>query len=721
MTAISVVVPTLGGPRLERALASLAAQSVAAQVIVVDDGSPNADVAARALPFEAVEVLRLEQNLGFSAACNRAAERAEGEALVLINDDCVVDGDFLARIVARLDPAAGVGMVASVMRDWAEPELIDSAGMELDRTLLVWDYLNGEPLSILDAGVADPVGPSAAAAAFDLAAFRALGGFDEGLFAYWEDVDLVLRLRREGYRCRLAADARGTHEHSASFGSGSARKNYLTGFGRGYILRKWAVVAAAGLGGVLARDLVVCAGQAVIDRNVSGIKGRIEGWRAAASVPRELYPADLPAGQAPAALDTLRRRLARRGRLRSRTEKAQAELRSIAFFHLAETSGPSRSLERELAWQAEELGAVTVVVPRTANPPPGGVAEVFGEFAAVVSAEYEALTKPPGGRGALAALRTLAADVRHFRGLIREHRAELVVIVSAMLPAALIAARLERLPAVVYCGEIFEQRGMGRGQRVARRALRRLTGRYAAGIATGSELVARQFDGSRCPSVAAVYPPVGEQYAAGDGAAARARWSVPAAAPLVVSAGSITEGRGQDVLMRAVALARERNPGLRLIVAGAPFDRARDLVFAAQLEGLVAELGLDDAVTLAGPVEDVPGLLAAADVVVNPARFDEPFGRVAFEAALAGAPAVVTRVGAAEELFRDRESALLVEPEDPAAIAAAIDKLLGDPDLAQRLVAGARGFAAARLTPQTSVDGWRRVVERALESVGRRA
>ena len=717
MSSISVVVPTLGGPRLERVLDSLASQTVAAEVIVVDDGSADASVAPRAASYDGVEVLRLDVNSGFSRACNAAAERASGDALVLLNDDCVADREFLERIAAALDPAAGVAMVASVMRDWGDPELIDSAGMELDRTLLVWDYLNGEPVSILDAGVPDPVGPSAAAAAFDREAFMRLGGFDERLFAYWEDVDLVLRLRRDGYVCRLAADARGTHEHSASFGSGSARKNELTGFGRGYVLRKWGALTLGRLPAVLARDLATCAGQAVIDRNVSGVRGRVAGWRAAAAVPREPYPAALPVGAAPGAAGTLRRRLARRGRLRRRQAPAAATgtLRTVAFFHLAETSGPSRSLERELEWQAG-LGEMVVVVPEAGGGATGGVAEAFGGFSAVVAAPYEALTKPPGASGAIAALRTLATDTRRFRAIIREHRADAVVVVTAMLPAALIAARRERVPAIVYSGEIFEQRGMGRGQLAARRALRRVTGRLAAGIATGSELVAAQFDGAPCRNVEAVYPPVGEKYAGGDPAAARERFEIPAPALLVVAAGSITEGRGQDLLVRALAALRATHPEVRCVIAGAPFERAADRAFAERLSQLVGELGLEDAVTLAGQVEDVPSLFAAADVVVNPARFDEPFGRVAFEAALAGAPAVVTRVGAADELFVDGESALIVAPDDPDAIAAALARLLDDRALGERLVAGARAFAERELTPEASVAGWRRVVEAALDS-----
>ncbi|MFL5870447.1 MAG: glycosyltransferase [Solirubrobacterales bacterium] len=701
MTSISVVVPTLGGPRLDRVLRSLAEQTVAHQTIVVDDGSPS----GVEVP-DGVDLLRMETNSGFARVVNAAAERADGDALVLLNDDCVVDADFLERIAAPLDPAAGVAMVASVMRDWAEPDLIDSAGMELDRTLLVWDYLNGEPLELLDGGVADPVGPSAAAAAFDRAVFHAAGGFDENLFAYWEDVDLVLRLRRRGLRCVLAADARGTHEHSASFRSGSARKNYLTGFGRGYVLRKWGVLTPRCTPSVLARDAVVCAGQALFDRNLSGIQGRIEGYRMAE--PTESYPENLPTGQAPTAVGTLRRRLARRRRLKRRTTSDERGIRSIAFFHLAETSGPSRSLERELEWQAG-LGELEVIVPAD-----GHVARRFGEFAEVTVAGHEAIMRPPGPAGFAAGLVELARDVRRFRSLIRDHRADVVVVVTAMLPAALIAARRERVPAVVYCGEIFEQRGMTRAQLAARRVLARLVGNRAAGIAAGSKLVARQFEGMRCPVVEVVYPPVGDEYTGGDGAAARARLGIDPDTPLVVALGSISIGRGQDALVRAIAEARRMRPEIRCVLAGAPFDRPADRDFAALVERTIDQTGQREAIVTPGHVDDVPGLLAAADVFVNPARFHEPFGRAAFEAAMAGAPAVVTRVGAAEELFDDGESALLVEPDRPGEMAGAIVRLLDDRELRERLVAGARAFAERELAPEISVGGWRRVVEAAL-------
>jgi GT2 family glycosyltransferase len=310
----TVVVPTVNGAgRVMRLLSSL--DPDAYEVLVVDNGSTDGTADLLAERFPAVEVLRLDRNEGFSRAVNLAAQQANGDALVLVNDDCICDVGFVPAVGGALDPATGVVMAAAVLRRWRDPGRIESAGMELDHTLLVWEHLHGEPLSVLDGDVADPIGPSAAAAAFDRAAFLAVGGFDERLFAYWEDVDLVLRLRLEGGRCVLARAARGVHEHAATLGSGSPEKNYLMGFGRGYLLRKWGGATLRRLPAILARDVPICLGQALVDRNVAGVRGRIEGYRAARSATKFRYPAELLAGRtAQGALTTLRRRARRRVR-----------------------------------------------------------------------------------------------------------------------------------------------------------------------------------------------------------------------------------------------------------------------------------------------------------------------------------------------------------------------------------------------------------------------
>jgi N-acetylglucosaminyl-diphospho-decaprenol L-rhamnosyltransferase len=299
-------------------LKSLAGAGGSFETIVADNGTGSAELERATAALDGARVLPLESNLGYARAVNRAARDAQGEALVLLNDDSVVDPGYVESITAPLDPRRGIVMAAGVMREPHAPGLIETAGIEVDRTLLAFDYLNGEPVEILDGPVKDPVGPSGAAAAIWRDAFLDLGGFDEHLFAYLEDVDLALRLRRAGGTCRLAPRARGLHAHSATLGSGSRRKNYLMGYGRGYLLRKWNVITPRRLPGIAARELALSAGQAVMDRNLGGVRGRVRGLRA--SRPSEPYPPADALPDPPSLTDTLRRRWRRRSRLRRRNE-----------------------------------------------------------------------------------------------------------------------------------------------------------------------------------------------------------------------------------------------------------------------------------------------------------------------------------------------------------------------------------------------------------------
>ncbi len=203
------------------------------------------------------------------------------------------------------------------MRDGSKPGLIETAGIELDRdpARLRLPERRADQRAGRDTWPtrSDPRG---AAAAF--ATRRVPGG---------------RRLRRErcspisrtstwpcgcGRRagCRLAPEARGLHEHSATLGSGSPAKNYLMGFGRGYLLRKWGVLRRAGCPRVLARELVVVTGQAVVDRNLGA---PAVGCGASGRRPRtERYPAAECWPEPPSLVVDARRRWRRRARLRRR-------------------------------------------------------------------------------------------------------------------------------------------------------------------------------------------------------------------------------------------------------------------------------------------------------------------------------------------------------------------------------------------------------------------
>ena len=150
---VPTVTPSLAVEHADRSLATAVEDF---ETIVVDNGTGSAALESAAGQLDGAWVLRLDRNLGYGRAVNLAAQRAAGEALVLLNDDSTVDPGYVERIVAALDPAAGAVMAAGVMRDAGAPELIETAGIELDRTLLAYDYLNGEPVSILQGDVPGP-------------------------------------------------------------------------------------------------------------------------------------------------------------------------------------------------------------------------------------------------------------------------------------------------------------------------------------------------------------------------------------------------------------------------------------------------------------------------------------------------------------------------------------------------------------------------------------
>ncbi len=318
----SVIVPSLTGARLSLLLDSLATQTAAHQVIVVDNGCRDGSVQSACDRHPGVERVRFERNLGFSRAANAGAARAENDVLLMVNDDVVCDPGFVEALSSAVEPGAGVTMASGVLRDAQDPHLIETAGVLLDHTLLAFDYLNGEPLSVLDEGVPNPPCPVGAAAAFDRQAFNGVGGFDERIFAYWEEVELSLRLIRDGGRCRLVPGAQGTHRHASTLGAGSVGKNYLTGFGRGYVLRKWNAITPRRLPAILVREIGVCAAHALVDRNLASVRGRVRGYRAA--TPTFPYPGELLVDRGPSAAAQLRNRVRRRLNLRRQRRSGDA-------------------------------------------------------------------------------------------------------------------------------------------------------------------------------------------------------------------------------------------------------------------------------------------------------------------------------------------------------------------------------------------------------------
>ena len=304
----AVYIPNFNGAaRLGATLRSLGEQSRPVDVVVVDNGSDDESAALVHEEFPEVAMLELGTNLGFGPAINHAVATRPADPLILLNNDAVAEPRFLE---ALLDThATGAEAVAGVLTQERDPGLIDSAGVIADRTLMGFDYLHGEPLGAL-AGAADPLGPTGGAALYARAAFDAVGGFDERIFLYYEDLDLALRMAAAGARCRLAPEARAVHAYSASLGAGSSAKYERTGWSRGYMLRRYGVMSRPrDAVRVLAAEGAICAGQVLLDRSAAGLRGRLRGWRQGGGLDhREVDGAPLLDLSAPEALALRRRR-----------------------------------------------------------------------------------------------------------------------------------------------------------------------------------------------------------------------------------------------------------------------------------------------------------------------------------------------------------------------------------------------------------------------------
>ncbi len=161
--------------------------------------------------------------------------------------------------------------------------------------------------------------------------------------------------------------------------------------------------------------------------------------------------------------------------------------------------------------------------------------------------------------------------------------------------------------------------------------------------------------------------------------------------PWLLTVARLDFHKGIETVIRALPAIRAAFPSARYAVAGIGSRRGA-------LEALVSELGLADAVRLLGfvPDDDLPSLYNAADLfVLASRRYDllvEGFGIAIVEASASGLPVIASRSGGIPEAVREGETGFLVDPDDPAAVAASAIRLLGDDALRRHM--GAAGRAA---------------------------
>lgn len=156
----------------------------------------------------------------------------------------------------------------------------------------------------------------------------------------------------------------------------------------------------------------------------------------------------------------------------------------------------------------------------------------------------------------------------------------------------------------------------------------------------------------------------------------------------LVSVGRWHPSKGLDVLIEAVQLLSEAGYDVELVVVGSAVPGEEP--YAERLTSLAAQV---PGVRLAGPMSRPAELVVTAAVYVQPSR-SEPFGLAALEASAAGVPVVASAVGGLTSVVVDRETGLLVEPDDVEALTGALRQLLDDPSCARSM--GERGRHRAR-------------------------
>lgn len=207
---------------LDRCLAAVDGQSRAPdRIIVVDNASWDDSLRQARARWKRIEVLQMEENLGFAAANNRALQACDGcDWVALLNPDAFPEPDWLETLLQAAGELPDAGSLAScLVRDDA-PHLLDGAGDAYHVSGLVWRIGHGDPRP-RGGSRREVFAACAAAAIYRYDAMVAAGGFDESYFCYNEDVDLGFRLRLAGLHCWYVPDAVVRHVGSAVTGAHS--------------------------------------------------------------------------------------------------------------------------------------------------------------------------------------------------------------------------------------------------------------------------------------------------------------------------------------------------------------------------------------------------------------------------------------------------------------------------------------------------------------------
>ncbi len=184
---------------------------------------------------------------------------------------------------------------------------------------------------------------------------------------------------------------------------------------------------------------------------------------------------------------------------------------------------------------------------------------------------------------------------------------------------------------------------------------------------------------------------------AGRESTVRRDFGIPAGAALVGVVARIDECKGLEFFVEAAAIVSRALPEVRFVIIGETARFPKNQAYRAALEERSRRLGLGDRLILAGNRTDIPGVLAELDVSVLPS-LSESLPNAILESMAAGVPVVATTVGGIPEVIVNEVSGLLVAPRDAPRLAAAMERLLRNPDFARGLANRGRATVEAKFS-----------------------
>lgn len=219
----SIIIPAWNGKAfLADCLNSLLSQDYPHfEVIVVDNASSDGTPDWVAAHYPQVRLIRNERNLGFAAGVNVGLRAASGEALLLLNQDTLVQPGWLRALVSGLLARPEIGIAGSKIYYWGGKAIWHAGIMLIDPRMQVEHRGDGE----IDQGqyeqLTDVEAVTGAALAIRRSVLERIGLFDEDYFVYFEDVDFCLRASAAGFRVVYVPGAIVQHRVAASLEPGS--------------------------------------------------------------------------------------------------------------------------------------------------------------------------------------------------------------------------------------------------------------------------------------------------------------------------------------------------------------------------------------------------------------------------------------------------------------------------------------------------------------------